>query len=1015
MLQVKRTTRLPKISLATLSEWLKTGVQNFFAKQGASFASYSDLDSPINNWTFSSDGGKMCSMIHINGLRKFLMTDDYHHILDRFASELAPYLDGPGHRLEFEFLIDPNEKNVKKRLASLYEMSFESMRKTNLDLKDIAEANIEKISKYTSVTDLVLCVWTIPYGNTAGVNRLFPLESSESASGVYTDSVLDSHSNLLSRIPDILNVLNIDSQLINIQSALSHIRKNVNPIHSTNWKPNIRVNDKMVYAKDFDEYLSQVPKKLNHQITPGYCSIPSMDRLCLSNRMLARSLDVERFGSVASDFGSLLHKITKAGIPARIKYTVIGGGTNHAKFVKHDMRARLATKSDEYDSINYLLKYKNKQKGTVVGIQMSASTWLEVAEGLDVAEKYPDRIRELNSTINRYYERLEACFNEWGKTETNTKNDTPLYSWTRTIAGFSSTCKGPVSFAPIYDAFRMIPLIKMSPIWNDYATRIFRTPQQEIIPFNRMAENQLYSFMVVLGAMRSGKSVFMGGMILSMATFPGLTDIPYISVIDVGRTSFGALDLIEDGLPESKRHVVNKYVMLNDAKNAINPFHLPHGLRQPIQSKKDNLISFLKLLVCDEAIGAPEGTEGFISALIEEVYKKCDDEIEDHAKIYGRGVNKKLDLWLDEINYNTEDQDVTYWELFDHFAYLGDYKKAHLCQAYASPLLDDCIKVARSRDFLRQYENDEQMQKVAVVVARAFSDALLLYPILSTVSELNLDETRVLSVDLGDVMTSGAGSLKKNAIMYSLALDITTRNFFITEESLAEVPEKYRAYHTEKYKKTKSLPKALYMDEFHRATSGKSKAEIAQLVLKQIMDYVRVSSKEHIEFLLATHLVDDISDELLELTSTQIILGVSGKSKKKVIEKFNLDDSYDGVLDQLGRPGKDGSKMVINNQTKDANYTHYVYNTVAAEEIWGMVSYTIDKNLRDGLYKLLPKDIARRALAIKFPKCTARNAAVQYEGDPDDMTEQQKTDLTDRLIKEVFMVGEQLMKNVAQI
>ena len=982
-----------------------------FKDSGMSFQSYSDLDCPINNWAFSADGGRLGTIIQIKGLRKYPMSNQYINLLDQLAVDLSSFLRHEKHSLQFTYTFDSNHSSVERRLKELYSRSYKSMEATGLDLKDILDADIQKMAaQYGVVTDLVVCVWTKPVGKTTSPTTIFPHESNESAKGVYSTSVLDSHMAITHKLITVLNLLDIDAHLLNLSDALAGVRKRANPTVNSKWSPDTEVLSRMPVAKNNGDEVHILPDKLSRQVTPGFIDVPSFEELHIQDKVMIKSYDALHFARMPETFESMLVRIASDDAPVRMTFTITGGAERLKKFRTNQTLASFASKSAGKSAAKYLASCKEGGR-VIVGLQMTASTWVNVPEGISNAKKDPKRYRELTELLNRNFEKVVTSFENWGESQAFLKNDTPLYCWARNNAGFRSESQAHMSFAPIEDAFRFLPLLKMSPIWTKYAIKVMRTPQNELIPVNRMAPNQSYSFSIIFGQMRSGKSVYLGDCIRSILTFPNISELPYISFIDVGKTSFGTMDMVRDALPENKKNQVVTYVFKNDRENAINPFHLPMGMRVPRSEKRDFLASFLKLLITDEVEGVREGTEGVIAHLLDSTYRKFNDLVDNSdAKVYHPGENKTLDRWLEEINYQSSDS-TTFWDLFDYFFEQGDYHKAHICQAHASPTLTDFSGVIDSPDFLAAYskEKDADRLRLCNTIKNQIYDAQKNYPILTNYSMLNLDEARALAVDLGEVTPAGTQSPKTTAVMYNIAIDLSVRNFFITEDSIAEIPEKYRHYHQARYNKTKSLPKALYVDELHKATGRNSNSPIAKQTMQIIEDYVRVFSKNFIEFAVATQMLSDITPSLLNLANIKVILSTSTSGEDEIIEKFKLDPSMAVVLRRLGNPSKAGSLMLVQNSTDNGDYTHVLYNTVSAESIWAQVSNKIDILVRDGSYKYLPRPVARKALAIRFPGCSAKADAMDKGGDLDDMSLEKQAEVSDALVAEVVEIGKALL------
>ena len=73
---------------------------------------------------------------------------------------------------------------------------------------------------------------------------------------------------------------------------------------------------------------------------------------------------------------------------------------------------------------------------------------------------------------------------------------------------------------------------------------------------------------------------------------------------------------------------------------------------------------------------------------------------------------------------------------------------------------------------------------------RVLNENINLYPILNEPTKLDLDEARVISLDLNDVAPDGDATAKKQSgIFYMLARFVVTRNFFLDKKLSEIVPD----------------------------------------------------------------------------------------------------------------------------------------------------------------------------------------------------------------------------------
>ena len=82
--------------------------------------------------------------------------------------------------------------------------------------------------------------------------------------------------------------------------------------------------------------------------------------------------------------------------------------------------------------------------------------------------------------------------------------------------------------------------------------------------------------------MGGGKSVFLNALNFAFVTQAGLSRLPWVSIIDVGPSSSGLITLLQENLPENKKHLAAYHRLRMTEDFAINPFDTPLGCRYPV-------------------------------------------------------------------------------------------------------------------------------------------------------------------------------------------------------------------------------------------------------------------------------------------------------------------------------------------------------------------------------------------------------------------------------------------------
>ena len=256
---------------------------------------------------------------------------------------------------------------------------------------------------------------------------------------------------------------------------------------------------------------------------------------------------------------------------------------------------------------------------------------------------------------------------------------------------------------------------------------------------------------------------------------------------------------------------------------SINPFDCQLGCRFPTPQERSFLVNFISLLATP--IGESktyDGISDMAGMIVDEMYKSLADN--NNPNKYTRDLDLELDKTLEEIEFFA-DAHTSWWEVVDALFKAGKIHLATQAQRYCSPMLADAASICRTQVVEDLYGKIVAPTGEPLITAfgRMISAAIREYPILSRITQFDLGDTRVVSLDLDEVAKSGGEAAdRQTAVMYMLARYIMARHYYLTEENLEDFPKLFTEYHRERITQIREDPKRLVMDEFHRTSKSQA-------------------------------------------------------------------------------------------------------------------------------------------------------------------------------------------------
>jgi intracellular multiplication protein IcmB len=502
---------------------------------------------------------------------------------------------------------------------------------------------------------------------------------------------------------------------------------------------------------------------------------------------------------------------------------------------------------------------------------------------------------------------------------------------------------------------------------------LFRTPDGKVWPYQTGTNLTTTWFDLMFAQPGAGKSVLLNSMNIACCLSPGITTLPYIAIIDIGPSSAGMISMIKEALPEERQHEAAHYRLRMSHEYAVNPFDTQLGCRYPLIDERSYLIELLTLLCTPPGHDTPyDGIQQLAGMVVDEMYRWRDDTA---ANSEARGYLPRLDGDVDDAirRHNIHlPVDPYWWDVVDRLFDCGEIDMAIKAQRHASPTLSDTITASRRpqiRSLLEQTSVGSTAENVINAFERMVTAAIREFPILAGVTKFDTSRARICALDLMDVSPQGDDTAdRQTAIMYMLARHILVSKWWVGPEMLQSIPEKYRTHHEMRLQDIVESPKRLCYDEFHRTSRSHS-------VRAQVIRDVREGRKRGVQIALASQLLDDFDDDMVDLATGVWVLGaaISDQAVDNIQERFGLSQTARNVIRyKLTGPKATGAPALLVLGTTEGRYEQHLINTLGPIELWALSTSSEDVAIRTRLYERLGASRARRVLAANFPGGSAR-------------------------------------------
>ena len=943
------------------------GVDTFFAWLSTSLKqtseSYCELETADSDTVLVNHDGSLLSVLKIEGVTALAGAEEFDRLVEGLTNAFQAAMGRPGHALQVYFSHD--KQNIKKLISDIYSPAEATEKRLELNLDDLFSERVNFLSQYCAEERVYFVLFTRPFNlpadqlKAAGKAKLKMLKEKKALPFKNTQTIYagiaelrDTHSAYVRSILNDFSALNVFVKLLEVHDAIHAIRMTADPdFTADDWRAslpgdNIPVREVNSFEGDASDLLWPCLAK---QVIPRDAEVIDRRTVLVGNKIYS-SAYIDLFPKDIRPFISLFTRILPTHIPWRISFLMESEGLATVK-LKGLLAAILSFSSAQNrlisDSVN-LLKYLNiNTDEAIIRLRVVATTW--APEG-DIA------------LLRRRSSELVKAIQGWGSTDVSEMCGDPFAGFVASMLAATTASPAVPTVAPLSQVMSMLPITRPASPWETGAL-LFRSPDGKPWPFQPGSSQQTTWIDLVYARPGSGKSVLSNALNLALCLSAGLTRLPRIAIIDIGPSSSGLISLLREALPAEKRHLVAYHRLRLTPDYSINPFDTQLGCRYPTAMERSFLVNFLTLLTTPLGAAKPyDGMPDLTGMVVDELYKSFADEF--NPTPYSPGVEEFIDSILEEIGF-VRDSKSTWWEVTDSLYSAGFVHEAMLAQRYAIPLLADAASICRTPSIEDLYEKVTAPTGESLInsFSRMISSAVREYPILSRVTAFDIGDARVVSLDLDEVAKSGGDAAdRQTSVMYMLARYVLARHYYLTEESMTNIPLQYQAYHKERIAEIREDPKRIVYDEFHR--TSKSSA-----VREQVIIDMREGRKWKVQIALLSQSVDDFDPVMIDF-ATSIYIMDAGPSQAidKTTQIFGLSETAKIALrTRVHGPRQGGATFLAQFSTKNGVSVQLLTLTLGPIELWAFSTTAEDAAVRNQLYRHLGPAEARRLLAALFP------------------------------------------------
>ncbi|MDI5833297.1 hypothetical protein OCF84_20775 (plasmid) [Shewanella xiamenensis] len=919
---------------------------------------YIDIDHNCHENILVTESGALLSVFKVQGLLVYPSVPDWKMSADSILNGLKSVFKSEGHTVQWVY--EKDKSKTKNSLLSSTARALRTMSVNNIDCLDIYQENIDVNEELICYEESYIAIWTdnrliektlykarvMENGKHAAPLSLY-LSETPNVFAVIKEMV-DKHLSVIEDFQHTMRNAKIGLELLDCDTACNKIGRSIDASLPKNWKARLigmkrylKTSHKGNVNEDGSDLFWT---KLNEQLGNKIIDYPKRGVVNIGGQNY-KSGFIKDFPISIKPFRSLIESIDQ-DVPLRISFKIASGKGFDWSF-RQALNGFVAFgHSDNRQMMQEMeLLEQNHLHNPNLRLSVSFSTWSDQIEKLDYN-----------------FSRLDQAIQSWGICNTVLDQSDELEMMIDGVIGATPDTPAIQTYCPLSDIVKLLPFDRTASLWKSGFV-VFRTSQNTSFPWTPISPITNPSIELYIARSRMGKSVLSNAVASALLFDGGQGGIPYLATIDVGDSSVGVYNLIRDRLPDNQKHLVVTYKINMDGDDYINPFERSPCVDNLFDYQYSFVSGLLTLLAQDSTGSMHKNMVGFIEALIREVYLA---KAGSSANKYTPGILLDVDDWIDSSGFELFN-DTAWHEVEKALGRANEWKMAGDCAVYASPLLEDFITTANESLSLGRLYNSDGTDSVIKEFILRMTEAMKKFKILTRFSTVNFKQARLRSIDLQNaIIKDEILGPRQNGVMYTLALYLGSGDFMLNKGCLNQVPKEFLQYYEDEVIRLRSVPRRLFMDEFHQASGLRQ-------TVTNVERYSREGGKWGINVALASQKHEDFSQTLIDQATSYFFLGGVSKEVAKIYkEKFSLSDTDATALSDntIHGPKKGGSSLLYVYKTPDGQFSQVLRFAVGKQLLWANSTNSDDLLIKEILTKAVGSKAMLKILSTEFPEST---------------------------------------------
>ncbi len=565
-------------------------------------------------------------------------------------------------------------------------------------------------------------------------------------------------------------------------------------------------------------------------------------------------------------------------------------------------------------------------------------------------------------------EELKSKVSAWGRTQLMVERGDLAEAVIATIPGFSTTLFAPAALESVANIAKLIPHTRpASPFPN--GTTPLRTPCGKMWAVSPISSVLPAYIELIVAGSGAGKSVQQNAINRDANLKAGNRGLNRHVTIDIGPSGKGTVAAIRSQLPPNRAHEAVYERLSVSIRHAFNPMDLQLGARTPTPLDRAFVIDFVTMLA------TPQGRKEPTKLMAELVAEVVDSAYEyafnpETATLYESGINPEVDKAL---NQHPDTNDPGFWgmrhtwlKVTDFLFKAGNYRAAMVAQRYVVPIVPDLPRImSGTANIMNRYSKaGEGGISLTDEFATLISSSAKNYPLLTSPTAIDFDSARYLVLDLNDV-TQNQDS-QQTGVMYALAAQMGTRDFWLNQDDLTYFREEYRDYTLERIKRIRDTDLGVTFEEFRR-TQKQPK------VRAMVNRWMAEGRKWRVRVQVVMQQPDHADAEMFGHATMMTFMGTWNGQMLAQLEKMEVklsESEKHALLRRVHGPGAAGSSMLIRYNLKSSGWgSQLVYMTKSPVELWSSTTAAEDVRVREIVEDLVgDPDLANAILCARYPK-----------------------------------------------